>query len=287
MNAPPKIRGGNKQASRSIVMLLSVVFFIVLQSCATPAYIDVERAADELGLHRSTEQGAAYEHVLYRSGNRVGKDKLHVYIEGDGVAWRWRRIISSDPTPRNPLMLRLMSTDPANTLYVGRPCYFGTVANLACNSDVWTYSRFSSEVVASMATIIRRHSVAYSSVVLIGHSGGGALAMLIAERLSNVDAVVTVAGNLDTDKWVDHHNYTALHGSDNPASRPALPATVRQLHLLASEDQVIPPALVDEWIARQPTAQRWFFEGFNHSCCWQDSWNNVLNWINQSIPDAV
>jgi len=287
MNAPPIIKGGNCQANRPVLMLLFVVFLFVLQSCATPAYIDVERAADELGLHRSTEQGAAYEHVLYKSGNRVGKDKLHVYIEGDGIAWRWRRVISSDPTPRNPLMLRLMSTDPANTLYVGRPCYFGLVANFACNSDVWTYSRFSSEVVASMAAIVRRHSEAFNSVVLIGHSGGGALAMLIAERLSNVDAVVTVAGNLDTDKWVDHHGYTALHGSQNPATRPGLAEGVRQLHLLASEDKVIPPTLVDHWIARQPSAQRWLFEGFNHSCCWQSSWSDVLLWINRSLPDAV
>ena len=281
------IRKVDRPVSQVMPMLLAVAVFALLQSCASPAHIEVDRAAGELGLHRSVEQGAAYKHVLYQPGNRSGKDKLHVYIEGDGVAWRWRRVISSDPTPRNPLMLRLMSTDSANTLYVGRPCYFGLAPNPACNSDVWTYSRFSDDVVSSMARIVRRHSAAFNSIVLIGHSGGGALALLIAEQLDNVDAVVTVAGNLDTDKWVDHHGYTALYGSLNPAIRPSLPETVRQLHLLASEDEVIPPVLVDDWIARQPSAQRWVFEGFNHSCCWEKSWSDVLHWINGSKPDAV
>ena len=36
----------------------------------------------------------------------------------------------------------------------------------------------------------------YSELVLIGYSGGGALAMLLAERI-RVRAVITVAANLD------------------------------------------------------------------------------------------
>ena len=266
--------------------LAAALWLILLQSCATPAYIDVEKTAEELGLLRSIEQGTKFEHVLYKSANRTG-NRLHVYIEGDGVAWRSRRIKSNDPTPRNPLMLRLMSTDPANTLYVGRPCYFGLVPNPDCNPDVWTYSRFSNAVVSSMAAIIRRHASAYGSVAIIGHSGGGALAMLIAGQLRDVDAVVTIAGNLDTEKWITHHGYTALHGSRNPATQPSLPATVRQLHLVGGKDKVIPPVLVDDWIARQPSAQRWLFEDFNHSCCWQNSWSDVLRWINQTVPDSV
>ena len=40
---------------------------------------------------------------------------LHVYIEGDGTPYVARHDFAADPTPRNPLMLRLMTLDPALT----------------------------------------------------------------------------------------------------------------------------------------------------------------------------
>ena len=37
--------------------------------------------------------------------------------------------------------------------------------------------------------------------------------MLIAERLENVTAVVTIAANLDTDAWTEHHKYLPMSQS--------------------------------------------------------------------------
>lgn len=260
-----------------------LLFFVVvvcgLQSCGTPAYVRVDNTAGSLGLRRAVLAGDPFRHVVYRRAPVRSTKKLHVYIEGDGVAWRMRTLISSDPTPRNPLMLRLMALDSASALYLGRPCYFGLARDPECHFDYWTFMRFSEEVIDSMVTVIRQQSSIYESIVLIGHSGGGALAMLIAEHLPAVDAVVTVAGNLDTEGWVRHHRYSPLRGSLNPATRPRLPDRVRQLHLVGAADQVIPPELVVDWISRQPAAEHWIFENFDHSCCWQQQWDNVLRWI--------
>lgn len=267
--------------------LILCVLSLQLQSCAKPAHVEVNLTASNLGLVRGIAQGNPFQHVIYQSQPRESSDRLHVYIEGDGVAWRMRSVISRDPTPRNPLMLRLMGMDPANTLYVGRPCYFGLVPDKECNPDYWTFSRFSDKVVKSMAAVIREKSVDYKSVVLVGHSGGGALALLIAERLKNVDSIVTLAGNLDVEAWTKHHGYTPLFGSLNPARRSPLPLQIRQLHLVAGRDEVIPPGIVSEWIARQPSAQRWVFEEYDHSCCWSEQWGEVLRWINRSGPDSV
>ncbi len=267
--------------------LLLGVLALQVQSCAKPAYVEVNRTASDLGLLRSVAKGNPFQHVVYQSPRRIPTGKIHVYIEGDGVAWRMRSVISRDPTPRNPLMLRLMGVDPANALYVGRPCYFGLVPDKECNPDYWTFSRFSEKVIKSMASVIREKSQDYQSVVLIGHSGGGALALLIAEHLQNVESIVTLAGNLDTQAWTTLHGYTPLFGSLNPAARSPLPLRIRQLHLLAGRDQVIPPGLVDDWISQQPSAQRWVFEDFDHSCCWLQQWNEVLRWINRAGPHKV
>lgn len=252
---------------------------VALQSCSTPAYVEVDLTAHELGLQRSIKQGIPFRHVVYQPEQVRSTDKLHVYIEGDGIAWRMRGFISSDPTPRNPLMLRLMASDSASTMYLGRPCYFGHAPDEECHPDFWTFSRFSEKVVISMARVIRQQSSQFASVVLIGHSGGGALAMLIAEHLPKVDAVVTVAGNLDVEGWVKHHKYTPLYNSLNPVSRPVLPARIRQLHLVGGRDEVVPPELVVDWISRQPSAERWTYDNYDHSCCWQKNWSDVLRWI--------
>ena len=49
-------------------------------------------------------------------------------------------------------------------------------------------------------------------VTFVGYSGGGVLAVLIAERLDNVAGVITVGANLDTDAWTEHHGYLPLTG---------------------------------------------------------------------------
>ncbi|NCD11666.1 MAG: hypothetical protein EOL93_03875 [Epsilonproteobacteria bacterium] len=53
---------------------------------------------------------------------------MHVYIEGDGLAWKTRTLISDDPTPINPTALSLMNQDSFTCkVYISRPCQYMTV----------------------------------------------------------------------------------------------------------------------------------------------------------------
>ena len=261
----------------------------------------VDARAISFGMQRSIEDSGLFRHVVYskkpsadavelaRSYGSHVNDRLHVYIEGDGVAWRSRFIISRDPTSRNVLMLDLMAMDPAHSLYLGRPCYLGQADDTDCESTLWTYERFSETVVDSMVAAIRARAgksdyiKSARDIVLFGHSGGAALAMLIAARLPQVSAVVTVAGNLDTKAWVKHHGYTPLFGSLDPARQPPLSSRVRQLHLVGERDSVIPPELVKGSIDRQPAASVWRFDDYTHNCCWKQQWPLVLNWVRTGV----
>ena len=113
---------------------------------------------------------------------------LHVYIEGDGTPYVARYDVAADPTPRHPLMLQLMTLDPASSVYVGRPCYFGLANDPSCTPRDWTLDRFSPRIVDSMARVIEqmRTGRETDAIELYGHSGGGALAVLLAERLGGV-----------------------------------------------------------------------------------------------------
>ena len=259
----------------SFLGLISFCLF----GCSTPAYKQIDLQAERLGFVRSTQGTSKFRHVVYAPEREATSQSVNVYIEGDGVAWQWRFFISDDPTPRRGLMLSLMGQDTGNTLYVGRPCYFGLAVDQQCHADYWTFSRFSEKVVNSMVEVIAKRTADFKDVVLIGHSGGGALALLIAERLPKTVAVVTVAGNIDTDAWVGHHRYTPLYGSLNPVKRKPLPSSIRQLHLVGGQDTVMPPGLVKDWVRRQSGAELWEIPDNSHLCCWQDQWSKVLNWI--------
>lgn len=297
------LRGSLSQRARQILYV--IVFAVSVTACNGPLFFvknkqgppaqHVDARADRYGMQRSVVDGGRFRHIVYTgepaasqrmAANR--RDSLHVYIEGDGVAWRNRFLISDDPTSKNVLMLDLMAMDTARTLYVGRPCYLGQSDEPGCSSSLWTYQRFSDAVVDSMAAAIRASAAGSaggdnSEIVLFGHSGGAALALLIAARLPQVNAVVTVAGNLDVNAWVKHHRYTPLYGSLDPALQPPLPLTIRQLHLLGARDRVIPPKLVTGWIERQPAAKIWQFDSYTHSCCWKRQWHHVLNWVETGV----
>src|SRR3972149_2178107 len=91
---------------------------------------------------------------------------------------------ATDPTPTQAVALRLMHLDSAPSVLVGRPCYHELKRSAECTPGLWTHARYSSTVVASMLAVIEVLARGSNStgVVLIGYSGGGALAMLIAER---------------------------------------------------------------------------------------------------------
>jgi len=277
---------GERQLPKSSI-LVSLLLLLLLSGCASKAHLVVEQQASRFGFQSRLVTGQPFQHKVYSRFGDSARSTLHVYIEGDGVPWRRRTVISSDPTSRFNMMLRLMNMDQAPTLYVGRPCYIGLAQSAPCNADHWTFSRYSEQVVDSMAKVIRSESAGFERLVLMGHSGGGALAMLLAERLPDVVAVVTVAGNLNVAGWVEHHEYTPLYGSLDPIDREPLPLEVAQLHLLGEKDRKIPPALVTKWIDSQLSATAWRFENYSHSCCWDLVWPRVLRWVRDKTRVAT
>jgi predicted alpha/beta hydrolase family esterase len=257
-------------------LLVCVLFIMQLSGCASPSQRIYTRAA-ELGYRRVVVRGEGFEHVAYiNAGQATDTSTLHVYLEGDGTPWVHKRVASADPTPHTPLMLELMALDPAPSVYLGRPCYHGLNKTKACTSDLWTDKRYSEAVVASMSSALNRLSTDYSALVLLGHSGGGAIAMLLAERLPKTEVVITIAANLDTARWAALHKQQPLSGSLNPATRPPLPPRIRQMHFAGSEDDNVPPTLVREAITRQHGAEFKIFPEEDHACCWRKVWPEIL-----------
>jgi pimeloyl-ACP methyl ester carboxylesterase len=261
-------------------LLASVLLF----GCATPAE-RVHAAAVRYGFHKRTVPGGEFSHVIYINPHFDKSGIVHVYIEGDGLPWETSTRISTDPTPRRPLALELMASDPAPSVYLGRPCYFGLVHEAACTPRAWTDERYAQRVVSSMAAALRHlvNTRANVSFAFIGYSGGGALAVLLAEVVPATRAVVTLAGNLDTEAWTRRHRYTPLYGSLNPAERPALDPHIVQLHYFGARDDNIPVMLARNYLRSLPHVQPQLLDQADHICCWAANFPEILRALRAAL----
>ena len=250
---------------------------ILLAACAAPA-TRMDATAARHGYVRAVVRGVDFRHVTYASGQPAAGGTLDIYVEGDGTPYLDRWTVSADPTPAQPLMLRLMALDAGPALWVGRPCYVGLAADPPCTPFDWTLERFSGRVVDSMAAAIEqaRQASGASRLHLFGHSGGATLAVLLARRLPATRCVVTLAGNLDPDAWADHHGYTRLRGSLNPAAQGPLPSSVEQAHFAGARDRVLPPELVEPAARRLGADRVVVLAGVSHVRGWEKQWPAIL-----------
>jgi hypothetical protein len=245
--------------------------------CASAAQRFESRAA-ALGLDAERVPGEGFTHMVYRRPSLAAGGPLHVYLDGDGRPWEGPRP-AADPTPGDPLVLRLLAQDPAAAVYLGRPCYHGLAETPPCRPALWTDARYSEAVVASLAAAARRLAgrSGHREIVWLGYSGGGTLAMLAAPRVPETVAVVTVAANLDVDAWTDLHGQPRLAASLSPRRAPPLPAAIRQRHYAGGRDRVVPAAIVRGGGIAAETLT--VIPDHDHVCCWVELWPRVLAWL--------
>ncbi|MEO0574162.1 MAG: hypothetical protein AAF004_01775 [Pseudomonadota bacterium] len=245
-----------------------------------------DHRAAALQLTRSTLATTPWTLAVFDNQAMVDPhNQLHVYLEGDGTPWH-ANVPSADPTPRRPIALELVAADPYRAVLLGRPCYHGEPPTPHCSQKQWTSQRYSVEVVDSLAQATRSlmQGGDFNAAVLIGYSGGGTLAHMVATRLEHVAAVITVGANLDTDAWTAHHNYLSLTGSVNPTRSDRLDSTIRQWHYIGANDTVVPPQTRAAFFDRHTNANNAVIEGFGHVCCWVTDWPTLLERALKTAP---
>lgn len=206
---------------------------------------------------------------------------LTVYIEGDGLAWLSRRRLSGDPTPTDPVALRLAALDPgANVVHLARPCQY--VDDSACHARYWSSHRFSENVISAIDQAIEhfRKRIGAPEVHLVGYSGGAAVAVLVAARRKDVASLRTVAGNLDPEALNRHFGVTPLTGSLNPADHAAALSQIPQHHFVGRDDRVV-PAFVADGFAMKAGDTRCIristIDGVSHQSGWPERWQMLLS----------
>ena len=185
---------------------------------------------------------------------------------------------ADNPTGAGKLALELMLADPQPSVFLSRPCYYLREMPGNCTQDLWTSGRYSPEIVSTMTEAISQlpEQEAAERVTLIGYSGGGTLALLVAARMELPVTVITVAANLDTAAWTDFHGVLPLSESVNPAEQDYSRRNITQHHLLGGADTVVPPVTISKFRRNNPHAEFRLFDEFDHRCCWLEIWPEIV-----------
>jgi pimeloyl-ACP methyl ester carboxylesterase len=277
-----------------ILGLIGIVLFpLLLSSCAGRSVesrlITGTEIANAAGFESKVFQTqtfriAGFQKVRSSNGNIV------VYIEGDGFAWVDRYTISENPTPINPVALKLATLDLSqHVVHLARPCqYVDTVKERSCDKRAWTSHRFSKGVIDSYSDILDEISSSNGSVTfhLVGFSGGGAVAALLASQRSDVASLRTIAGNLDHVRLNKTRKVSQLTGSLDPMKGSLNLRSIPQIHYSGTNDKTVP-----SWVARS------FAAAVGNGSCVQvinvrnvdhmDGWENIWRSAYKTLPTCV
>jgi hypothetical protein len=276
------VRTAYRKAAVLIALLLSGALSGALSGCAA---LDRDAHADALAepahLHRQFVDTGPFVLTAFTRIAQPGKP-LRIYIEGDGVAWISRTEPSLDPTPREATGLALAAQDPApNVVYLARPCQFTPMAmNPRCGIPYWTGKRFAADVIESMNDAVSRFAALTPGqpVELVGYSGGGAVAVLIAARRTDVVSIRTVAGNLD-DEYVNRlHDVSPMPESKNAIDFASDVASIPQVHFSGASDDVVPPSVAQRFVNATGTrcARALTIPDLSHGSDWSARWPALL-----------
>ncbi len=264
-------------------LLLALSF--CLAACTTPSPAERKQGAEALAAEFGDSKALVVEtsHFdLYARKRGTSAPLLVVYIEGDGLAWTSRTTASADPTPVDPVALKLALLDRHDAVvYLARPCqYTGGSdggAGRNCRTALWTSARYGEEVVAAMDEAVGRlmGEAGARKVALVGFSGGGTVASLIAARRGDVAWLKTVASPLDIAAFTRHHAVSPLVESLNPIDVAATLSHVPQVHYSGAEDEVVPASVNDAYLAELAPggcASRVIVTGAGHREGWTAAW---------------
>lgn len=213
------------------------------------------------------------------------RTSIHVYIEGDGFAWVTKTQLSQNPTPREPLVLRLAALDThPNVLYIARPCQYTPLSEDShCAPKYWSRSRFAPEVVDSIDQVISTYVEKWGThqVTLIGYSGGGGIAVLVAAQRKDVEKIITLAGNLDHVALNRYHHVSEMKDSLNPIDVATRVATIPQLHVSGADDIIVPGFIAHDFKNRSEHAVSGCImlrtePGVTHYQGWKKIWPRLL-----------
>jgi poly(3-hydroxybutyrate) depolymerase len=267
-------------------IFFAVLMSVFLSACSSltgeQRTASIRKLASESGWAAHIVITPQYDLQTFYSNLSSTRGVMTVYIEGDGHAWVGGRFPADDPTPFEPIGLKLAMAQPTGlAVYLGRPCqYVGAQSDARCDPTVWTDARFSLAAIAAMNQAINEIKQKFNAknIRLVGFSGGAAIALWVAAKRQDVFQIMTVAGNLDPMAWAQALRLQPLMGSVDTRDTIAATAHIPQVNFVGGKDQIVPKFISEVFVAMYPKHQRPKIVNIinnTHTCCWVQQWPSL------------
>lgn len=203
-----------------------------------------------------------------------------IYIEGDGLVINSHGDIALNPTPTDPMALKLASVDRRSItkIVIHRPYHYVVSENP--NSKYWTTARYAPEVIQSISEVIKicQRRFNFETIELIAYSGGASVALLLTSRIKGIIKLISFAGNLDHKSWTRYHDTEPLIESLDPIENREILAKIKQIHFLGTDDDnttldlgiKYKEQINSEMVKIIP------IDGFSHDSNWPSIWKEQL-----------
>lgn len=270
-----------KPQSKQICYLILTLSLSLLQACGDPS---VDQVSSQAAMHKQYIQTTKFKLATWQRSSQA-HDSVNIYIEGDGRVRRTHRTIARDPTPHSTTMLQMAALDPApQVVYLARPCQFSPDdLQTVCDSKYWTSARYSHEIVQSINEAISKikQQTNAQSINLIGYSGGGTIAVLIAAKRNDIASIRTIAGNLDLQAMDQYHQTLPLTESLDPIAVAKQVQHIPQLHFVGAKDRIVPPHIATNFrnAANLKPEQIIIVDSVDHKHGWVENWLKLLEYV--------
>lgn len=255
-----------------------LILVLCLAGCVPPK---TERVAKKNGYQNKTIRTSQFRLKSYQKISN-NTSIINVYIEGDGRIKGMQNQLSNDPSPRAATVMQLAVLDPnPNVIYLARPCQFSPEdLPTVCERKYWTSGRYSNEVIDSMNQALDqiKQQSGTAKINLIGYSGGGAIAVLLAARRNDIASIRTIAGNLDLRAMEKHHDTEPLNNSLDPMDVAVQVQNIPQLHYVGDKDKIVPVIVIENFRAKAnlKSSQVIVLKNVEHAKGWNKQWPTLL-----------
>lgn len=204
-----------------------------------------------------------------------------IYLEGDGLVINKYGEAAKNPTPTDPVALRLAIVDQRkiSKIVINRPFHY--IKNINANSKYWTTARYSDEIIQAILNSIKvcKKQFGFETIEIVAYSGGAAVALLLVPHLPNITKITTFAGNLDHVSWAKYHEAQPLFESLDPLKNKNILAKIPQVHFVGESDDntTVELGLGYQQKVGSNNVKIVQVPGFNHdSNNWPEIWQSVL-----------
>ena len=166
---------------------------------------------------------------------------IRFYISGNG-----------NPTPKEPVALNLAEKDSfRNIVVLSRPCQYAD-SKLCSNSAIDGVGQYSPEIIKELEEIVVYYIQKYKSpnIEFVAYDGGAPIAFSLASQIGRVQKIVTIAGILDLDAYVNKNNLPAFQNAQNPIKMTNRVTQIPQIHFVGGKDEITTRGMAERFVSK-------------------------------------